>query len=204
VQLILAEVERRSGRPPLLVLPALYLTSGKVPNHTQKRGIMTVKQPQTRTPAQEAIVRQWLEGGHLLAVPDGADDDWYWMVATLSCSSHEAAGLPSTRVVTNDGMRDHATAAVLQLDRRAFRRWAQHHVAGFDFSFPWLPGKAEPSVSISDPPMFNVCSQAAAANGARSWHMPREPNGDAWLCISATGLPPPEAWSDWPGSGGCG
>jgi proteinaceous RNase P len=201
--MVISEVERRCGQPPLLVLPASYVMYSKVPNHTQKRGSTPVKQPLPRSPAQEAIVKQWLEGGHLWAVPDGADDDWYWMVATLSCSRQESDDShPSTRVVTNDGMRDHATAAVLQLDRRAFRRWAQRHVAGFDFSFPWLPGKAEPKVSIVDPPPFIVCSQAAATGDGRSWHLPKGPEGDAWLCAKATELTPPEDWAAWPGSGG--
>jgi len=199
VDLLVKEVERRCGAPPLLVLPAHYLRGEVVPNHTQMRfskPSKPYKGAHQRTEAQAAIVHRWRASEHVWAVGEGADDDIYWMMATLvrSEAARGAAGgpraeEPSIRVVTNDGMKDHARAAERAFDRRVFRRWAAHHVAHFSFSQPCTAERTHVQVILNDPPSFLVCCHANDASGPRrAWHLPRGPDGDAWLCVS--GSPP--------------
>lgn len=181
VQMIMDVVESRTGQPPLLVLPIAYVTGTRVPNHTQKKRSGPTKQSLPRTPSDESIVRRWRQSPHLWTVPDGADDDWYWMLATLVCNGGAES---TTLVVTNDGMRDHASAAVLQQHQAIFRRWAQRHVAKFDFTHAWTEDVVAPQVTITDPPPLAICSQATRAGDGRAWHLPKGTDGDAWLCIA--------------------
>ena len=62
----------------------------------------------------------------LYSVPNGADDDWYWMFVTVMEGFNERPGY----VITNDLMRDHKLAF---MEPRPFTRWRMSHVTHFEF-----------------------------------------------------------------------
>jgi hypothetical protein len=64
--------------------------------------------------------------GILYSVPYGAEDDWYWMYATV----YEGRSKPAL-VVTNDLMRDHKLAFT---DPKMFMRWRTSQIMYFGFS----------------------------------------------------------------------
>ncbi len=63
----------------------------------------------------------------LYLVPQGANDDWYWIMATLL----ERQSNKQTYVVTNDLMRDHR---VLFDDPLTFLRWRTSQIMHFHLS----------------------------------------------------------------------
>lgn len=58
----------------------------------------------------------------LYVVPSGANDDWYWLYATV------AAGRDSF-AISNDLTRDHRLAF---LESRMYVRWRNNHIIHFD------------------------------------------------------------------------
>ena len=75
----------------------------------------------------KALVEGWARRpGVLVAVPPGSDDDWYWMLASLSIQSRGC-----DFVVTNDAARDHH---FMRLAPRPFMRWKHRHVLNFEFA----------------------------------------------------------------------
>jgi hypothetical protein len=64
--------------------------------------------------------------GILYSVPYGAEDDWYWMYATV----YEGRSKPAL-VVSNDLMRDHKLAFT---DPKMFMRWRTSQIMYFGFS----------------------------------------------------------------------
>jgi proteinaceous RNase P len=74
----------------------------------------------------QSILKKYEDEKMLYVVPSGADDDWYWMYATV----FEGRSKPAF-VVTNDLMRDHRLAF---MEPRPFIRWRSTHIINFDIN----------------------------------------------------------------------
>jgi len=110
---------RSRGERVLVMLPQAYVQE-EIPNHT-----CSSQQRDRCTAEGKALLRQWREQGILYVCPRGIYDDWFWMYASV----HGA----TSRVVTNDAMRDHRMDL---LPERAFRRWRETQIMGFGFLYP--------------------------------------------------------------------
>jgi len=62
----------------------------------------------------------------IYVVPNGADDDWYWLYATIAGNRTKLA-----YVITNDLIRDHGVAFS---SPRCNARWKSSHIVHFDLS----------------------------------------------------------------------
>ena len=101
VDLACRKLREAHGRPPLLVMPAEYLSETTVPNHTSSNPANPTREQEV-TPGDRAYMRAWRAGGvGLWVCPEGTSDDWYWMYATVVAGAE-------ARVLSNDEMRDHA------------------------------------------------------------------------------------------------
>jgi hypothetical protein len=73
-----------------------------------------------------AVIRRLEEKGRLYVVPRGANDDWYWLYATI----YEGRRSPAL-VVSNDLMRDHKVAFI---EPKPFLRWRNSQITYFGLS----------------------------------------------------------------------
>jgi hypothetical protein len=78
----------------------------------------------------------------LYEVPKGANDDWYWIFATL----HEGR-TRHANVVTNDLMRDHK---LYFAEPRPFMRWRNAHVTLYDITYN-IEAESKPSILLREP-----------------------------------------------------
>jgi len=144
---------------------------------------------------QREIIQRWEDEKRLTSSPFGANDDWYWMAASVAT----AHGL---RVVSNDLMRDHRLAL---LDQRPFLRWKTTQMIRFDLSHPHQLAAMnnsqwrEPQVYLQETVPFSAEIQSSRTpDGNTTWHIPlksstlkREegveegvtPDGCAMLCV---------------------
>jgi hypothetical protein len=79
-------------------------------------------------------------------VPGGANDDWYWIYATVYEGRKTHAS-----VISNDLMRDHRLAF---LEPRPFLRWRNSHITLFDLDYAAEGGFGKlkiPSVYFIEP-----------------------------------------------------
>jgi len=171
VDLACRKLHEAHGRPPLLVMPAEYLSEATVPNHTSSNPANLAREQEV-TPAERAYMRAWRTGGvvGLWACPEGTSDDWYWMYATVVVGAE-------ARVLSNDEMRDHAFR---MLAPSYFARWRARHLVRFDFSHGASHDRPEPMLTLTEPPAFSVEIQQSS----RSWHLPSSPHAIEWLCLT--------------------
>ena len=161
---------------PLLVLPAHYFDEASVPNHSKANSLNdALCQPVMA--ADAVIAAKWTALGSLWKSPPGANDDWYWMIATVIAGK-------DARVLTNDHMRDHSTAMALP---PYFHAWKSRHTVSFDFSHATAAGRPEPKLSLIKPPSFSHEIQRTAGG---AWHFPG-PAAKNWLCARVTAEPNP-------------
>jgi len=124
IELVVEKLKQRlqPGERILVLIPWPYAQK-VIPNSTKhKRG----KKVSYLT-AEDSIFLERLEReGMLFVVPQWANDDWYWMYATVNEGRQQMA-----RVVTNDLMRDHRLAF---LEPRPFIRWRNSQVIRFDLT----------------------------------------------------------------------
>ena len=123
----------------------------------------------TVTAEQRAITDRWQRERRLASAPFGANDDWYWMAASVATSE-------GVRVVSNDLMRDHRLAL---LQPRPFLRWKTTQMLRFAFSHAHQIGLSNtsgwqpPQVTLQDPVPFSVEMQRCSTpDGHCSWHIP--------------------------------
>jgi hypothetical protein len=142
--------------------------------------------------------------GMLYRVPHNANDDWYWMAATVT---EPAIAVPGAAVqervtsvaVTNDLTRDHAWQL---LPERQQWRWRTQQMVDYSLSHAYAPDSARssgyppglPVATVNAPPLY---SREVHAPGARagdgSWHFPLaeddavgnpEETEERWLCVT--------------------
>ena len=111
-------LESNSGRIVVLI-PYAY-TQSIVPNSVKSNN-----RTMTYLTYDDMRILGWLQKENMLyIVPQGADDDWYWLYATIADNHKDIA-----YVVTNDLIRDHRLA--FQNDR-TYLRWKTSNVIHFD------------------------------------------------------------------------
>ncbi|CAM9499214.1 unnamed protein product, partial [Ectocarpus fasciculatus] len=103
----------------LVLIPSCYL-SNSMPNNVKKNVLSYVQ----KTRDDQRIVDRLKKMDMLYEVPKGADDDWYWIFATVNEGRSRHAN-----VITNDLMRDHKLAF---MEPRPFLRWRNAHVSLYD------------------------------------------------------------------------
>ena len=134
----------------LVLIPYPYARK-VVPNSTKsKKG----RKLSYLTSEEADILEGFERDGMLYVVPQWANDDWYWMYATLDEGRKGLA-----QVVTNDLMRDHRLAF---LEPRPFMRWRSSQVLHFDLSH----AVAEPRPAASSDEDDATTAAATAAGAA--------------------------------------
>ena len=103
---------RKSGYNPLIILHCRHLFPKRLPTNCIE------------------MTKRWTDEKDAFITPTGANDDWFWLYATVSLKCC---------VVTNDLMRDHHFQ---MLGPRYFPRWRERHVVNFNFGSWVSPGSA--------------------------------------------------------------
>ena len=132
--------ETYPGEKILVIIPYAY-AQHVVPNSVK------IYQPEKRvmsyiTEEDWEILERFRRDNILYIVPQGANDDWYWMLTTL-----QERQKPSY-VITNDLMRDHRAAFS---DSRTFIRWRTTQIIHFDFSFACERDFDSPEIFLHEP-----------------------------------------------------
>lgn len=151
------------GHKVLVLMPGKYMQT-TVPNHARWNGAdrKTVLQHEV-TPDERALLEKWEAAGQMFATAQGANDDWYWMMSTVTGEAPPLA-------VSNDEMRDHRLAL---LATRPFIRWKATSLARFSFDHQYDAAAiadgslAAPSLSLSPPRNFGVEVQMSDIGGPR-------------------------------------
>ncbi|KAL1521604.1 hypothetical protein AB1Y20_021263 [Prymnesium parvum] len=172
IELLRVELRRLAdGAEPLIILPARYLASDRIPNHTRRA--TRHDRGEWVTPEEAVYVASWKRSGNLWACPDRADDDWYWMYAT-------AVQGAEARVLTNDVLRDHIMKDDDPSFYRFFQRWKHRHIIHFDFDCAGSDGSS-PKLLLDRPPSFSHESQKSEAG----WHFLADTKNPEmeWLCF---------------------
>jgi len=130
--------------PTVLVLLPYPYAQKVVPNSSRHRRGRKIEY---MTKEEQAVLTRFEKEDMLYVVPQGGNDDWYWMYATVN------EGRPQSTpayVLTNDLMRDHKGAFSSQ-SPLTFLRWRAGAVIHFDFSHAVERGVSLPSVSLVSP-----------------------------------------------------
>mmetsp|Transcript_67913 Transcript_67913/g.136648 ORF Transcript_67913/g.136648 Transcript_67913/m.136648 type:complete len:701 (+) Transcript_67913:178-2280(+) len=213
---LVVEALESEGETPLVVLPSCYADGKSVPNCTSGRafGAGDIKNLRRQVSSEEDKLRRKWRGNKMLYSPrfQWAHDDWYWLYATVARNGSRqkksqkspfgqqlrrrgigGGGGDGTTVcvVTNDIGRDHQQRL---LPSRAFARWKDRHVRGFELSSACGVGKQDPVVTIARPPVCSREIQRTSNEKEVRWHIPIEAERKAgvanesddmqWLCVS--------------------
>uniref|UniRef100_A0A1D1ZH13 ribonuclease P n=1 Tax=Anthurium amnicola TaxID=1678845 RepID=A0A1D1ZH13_9ARAE len=117
------------------------------------------------------LLEDWKAQGALYATPNGSNDDWYWLYASVKLKC---------LLVTNDEMRDHIFEL---LGRNFFPRWKERHQVRYTY--------VKGNLRLERPPPYTLVIQESEMG---SWHLPVDDNGEdeklhAWLCITRGATP---------------
>jgi len=193
VELVVDALRERSDKV-LVVIPHCYAAvepGGFIPNSVRwskaekggtasRRGLSPVSEEDC------AVIKRLEERGMLYVVPRGANDDWYWLYATI----YEGRKRPAL-VISNDLMRDHKVAFI---EPKPFLRWRNSQIIYFGLSKAVeeqkIKEEGNPSVYLHEPGNFS--REIQGPQGGR-WHIPAV-DRSLWLCLSAA--PPPHEDGD--------
>lgn len=149
------------GENVLVVWPERYMNK-LIPNSTRFASLT-----RRRTALSDeclALMADWESRGMLYRAPDGANDDWLWMVATVAYDN-----LP-VLVVSNDLMRDHRLALLPEVP---FLRWKRTQIIHYRFTRPGYEGlQCKPVIELRPPPPFTRDVQKCRQKNV--WHLPIE------------------------------
>ncbi|KAF8412953.1 hypothetical protein HHK36_000925 [Tetracentron sinense] len=117
-------------------------------------------------PSNQKMLEEWKARGALYTMPNGSNDDWYWLYAAVKCKC---------LLVTNDEMRDHIFEL---LGSNFFLRWKERHQVRYTFM--------KCNLRLQMPPSYSLVIQESEIG---SWHVPLEGecNNETlriWLCIT--------------------
>ncbi|CAI8600447.1 unnamed protein product [Vicia faba] len=138
------------GKWPLVIL-----------HNKRVRGLM-------ENPSSRKLVEEWMKNGVLYTTPNGSNDDWYWLYATVKLRC---------LLVTNDEMRDHIFEL---LGSNFFNQWKERHQVHYTF----IKGK----LKLQMPPSYSLVIQESEKG---SWHVPlglgtSNESSKPWLCVTRT------------------
>ncbi|CAA6660698.1 unnamed protein product [Spirodela intermedia] len=160
-------------------LPQVQVVVNELLEHSHaKKPLIILHNKRVLSLMENSCNRELLEGwnaqGVLYATPNGSNDDWYWIYASvrLKCL-----------LLTNDEMRDHIFEL---LGQSFFTRWKERHQVRYTFV------KGHPKLELPRP--YTPVIQEME-NG--SWHIPvraaddqgKDQKLEGWLCITREGLP---------------
>ena len=95
-----------------------------IPNRSKNCSLSVTRHRKSILTAEdEVIIDKFERADHLYRVPQGGNDDWYWLYSTV-CEGRTSDS--PAFVVTNDLMRDHRLAAFLE--PRTFLRWTTSQI----------------------------------------------------------------------------
>ena len=121
------------------------------------------------------LVDAWRREPHLLTtVPPGSDDDWYWMLASLSVASRGC-----DFAVSNDAARDHH---FMHLAPLPFQRWKRRHV--LRFAFRRDAAGAPAAFALDEPPTFSAELQRLETASHVAWLAPLADAPGVWLALA--------------------
>ena len=121
------------------------------------------------------LVDAWRREPHLLTtVPPGSDDDWYWMLASLSVASRGC-----DFAVSNDAARDHH---FMHLAPLPFQRWKRRHV--LRFAFRRDAAGAPAAFALDEPPTFSAELQRLETASHVAWLAPLADAPGIWLALA--------------------
>lgn len=112
------------------------------------------------------VLADWKAKGSLYATPNGSNDDWYWLYASVKLKC---------LLVTNDEMRDHIFEL---LGQDFFPRWKERHQVRYSF----VKGHVKLAM-----PIPYTCIIQESEDG--SWHFPVDENvtdgsRQTWNCVT--------------------
>lgn len=146
------------------VVKELYNQSGKkwplvVLHNKRVKGLM-------ENPSSRKLVEEWMKNGVLYTTPNGSNDDWYWLYATVKLRC---------LLVTNDEMRDHIFEL---LGSNFFNQWKERHQVHYTF--------VKGNLKLQMPPPYSLVIQESEKG---SWHVPlavdtNNESSKPWLCIT--------------------
>lgn len=129
------------------------------------------KRSDSESEAEEAVehAQLWRQANELVEVPRGANDDWYWLYATLWLETKrrlrgDEPG--SVILVSNDLMRDHLFR--MSVEERLWEKFKHRHLCRFRIFYPSPEKSEEREYEFHQPPPFTRCIQL---NG-NFWHIP--------------------------------
>uniref|UniRef100_A0A803Q025 ribonuclease P n=1 Tax=Cannabis sativa TaxID=3483 RepID=A0A803Q025_CANSA len=146
------------------VVKELYNRSGK------KWPLVILHNKRSRALLENAsyrkLVDEWVDKGILYTTPNGSNDDWYWLYATVKLKC---------LLVTNDEMRDHIFEL---LGSSFFLKWKERHQVKYTF--------AKGTLQLQMPPLYSSVIQESEKG---TWHVPiaddcTEESEKKWLCIT--------------------
>ena len=111
IELVVNKLLERGDGKVLVLMPYPYAQK-VVPNSSKQKGKRNIT---FITENDQRILKRFEDEKMMYVVPPGADDDWYWIMPTVTEGRTTEA-----YVVTNDLMRDHRLAF---LEPRPFIRW---------------------------------------------------------------------------------
>lgn len=118
-----------------------------------------------KKPGNHKLVEKWKQTNSIYATPNGSNDDWYWLYASIRCKC---------LIITNDEMRDH-TFQILKKD--FFPKWKERHQVRFSYE--------DSSITFQMPPPYSVVIQESEKGHL---HIPVSEEGlledRTWLCVT--------------------
>lgn len=190
IDLIVKALQAENDGDVLVLLPFAYAQK-VVPNSikSNQRGVNYM------SPGDLKLLEQLSKDEMLYTVPQGADDDWYWLYATVTEGRKEPA-----YVVTNDMIRDHRLAFT---DEESYMRWKAAHMLHFDVFHPAEASSSsagdetedsgrrsiEPANGIAEAPFVylikpdNFSREMQRGPRRGYWHIPAV-DRRVWLCLN--------------------
>jgi pentatricopeptide repeat protein len=166
----------------LVLLPYPYAQK-VVPNSSRHRRGRRIEY---LSPQELAVLERFEKEKMLYVVPQGGNDDWFWMYATV----HK---LRTSRAycITNDLMRDHRQAFAGE-SARIFERWRASTIIHFDFSRAVEEGYQCPRVMLTRPSTYSREIQVLTGGSSSSDAATNHDGEDACLDAIEQALDSPD------------
>ena len=174
IELIVNTLEQNyKDKRILVIIPFCYIRK-VIPNRTRPKKYRKKFAWESKSTLQEddrRILDNLMRRNMLYVVPNGANDDWYWLLSTIY--KNRSPDRPGY-VVTNDMMKDHKISFENQ---RLFQRWRMNAIIHFRMRFD-EEKNMEQYAQILLPDTFTYEMQQSS----RRKHIPSV-DERLWLCL---------------------